>query len=317
MNIHSPARASLLGDTPFKDSAAELKTSAEVSKHVHGMIKNMDNDLIHEIHKLHEDGQYFQIVQRLRMYKLDKIPAGINVSFVVEAIVQTFRSSSNEDDIWQTIVLIKQLKHEGHLNTIEIEELFNAVGEAILNTKGDIPFFLISGLLGTYDQRAPEKLISLYARANTREAKIELTDFIGSFCNERSLFVLVDNLYSQQIVGGNHIHTILKQHSLLAENNLEPDECDAIISAVLNYLESPGHRIENSDDEKKYEIERKNRTSAARILMVLNGYPKISKETRARIQSKGNLIVTYHCADRMHDYFVEMTINDYLSGRIR
>jgi hypothetical protein len=274
----------------------------------------VDNDLNREIQKYYEEGQYLQIVQRL--VKFDVLPADLDVPVVVEAILQAFRTSANTDDIRQATILMKQLKREGHLNKTSLDKLFNAFGDIFLSTKGEKIFYLESALMGFCDENASENLIKLYARAKTREAKVVLTRWIGSFYKEKGLLVLVDNLYSQKIIGNDCIHAILEKYSLLEDLDLKLDECDAIVSAVLDYLETPGPRIENSDDEKKYEIDSINRTSAARILVVLNRSPRTSKESRARIQSMGDLIVTYRCADRMVDGFVDIPLSRYLFGNI-
>jgi hypothetical protein len=275
----------------------------------------VDIDLNREIQKYYEEGQYLQIVQRL--YKFDELPEGINVPFVIEAITNTFRTSSSPEEIFQADVVMARLEHQGYLNRSDLDAIFNAIGDVIVDAKGEIPFYLDGALMGSHDESAPENLIRLYARAKTREARAVLAGWIGSFYKEQGLLVLVDSLYSQKIIGNDYIRAILGKYSLLEDLDLKSDECDAIISTVLNYLETPGPRIENSDDEKKFEIDSINRTSAARILVVLNGYPKTSKESRARIQSKGDLIVTYHCADRMYDAFVEIPLSRYLSGNIR
>lgn len=273
----------------------------------------MNNALIREIQKKYEDGQYLQIVQRL--LEFDELPSGVNVSIAVEAIANTFLSSSPRG-IEQADTLMCGLKLKGYLNRSSMEKIFDAVGDAILNTKGEIPFFLISGLMSSYDQRTPENLIRLYSRAETREAKSELADIIGSFYKKKGLLALVDNLYSQQIIGNDSISALLKKHSLLADISLKPDECDVIISVMLDFLETSGPKIDSSDDEIKFKVDIINRTSAARILVVLNKYPKTSKESRARIRSMGDMIVTYRCADRMYDAFVEIPLSRYLSGNI-
>jgi hypothetical protein len=273
-------------------------------------------ELIHELQQLHEEGQYLQILRRLRQYKIDKLPAGIDVSIAVEAIIRTFRSSSDEDDISRATGLKWQLENQNLLNPNDSNRIFNVVVEAFLNAKGELPSFLIHALVSPHDKVVPENLLRIYDQAKTREARFVLAEWIGAFYKERGLLVLIDNLFAQQIIGNDSIRAILAKYSLLAGVSLESDECDAIVSAALDYLETPGPRIENWDDDKKYKIDSINRTSAARILVALNRYSKTSKESQARIQGKGDVIVTYFCFDLMYDVFEEIRLSRYLSGGI-
>lgn len=281
------------------------------------MSEEMSKELIRELQKLYEDGQYLQIVRRLYRYDPDEIPEDINIPRVTEAITHTFHTSSNQEEIFQADVVLARLKHRGYLNQDSLIKIFEEVSDAFLNARGNKPFFLDGVLFTLRDESWSENLIRLYIRASTREAKVALVSWIGSFYKEQALLVLVDSLYWQKIISNDSIREILEKYSLLAHINFEQDECDAIISAVVSYLEIPGPKIEDSDDEKKYEIESINRTSAARILVVLNGYSKTSEQSRARIRSKGNVIVTYHCADRMYDAFVEIPLSRYLSRHVR
>lgn len=276
----------------------------------------MDNDLLREIQELYEDGQYLQIVQRLRQFKFDKLPAGINISIVVEAIIRSFESS-NQDEIGQATGLMIQLEHAEFLNRNDLDKIFNAVSESFLNAQGKTLSLLVDPLMFSRDKSAPEALLKLYSRATTQVAKVVLADNIGAFYKEQGLLVLVDNLYSQQLIGNDNIHAIFKKHSLVADVSLEPDECDSIISGLLEFLEVPGPEINSSDAEEKFKIDIINRVSAARILVVLSGYPNTSEESRAKIQGKSNLIVTSHCVDRMSDAFEDIRLSRYLSGNIR
>ena len=277
----------------------------------------MDNDLNREIQKYYDNGQYLQILQKLYNYEFDELPESINIPIVVEAIINTVRTSSNPDEIFQADVMMFRLKHKGHLNRSDLDELFDAIGDVIVDAEGQKPFWLDGALMGSRDENAPERLIRLYTRSRTREAKAVLASWIGSFYKAAGLLVLVDNLYSQNIIGNDNIRAILEKHTLFEDISLEPDDCDVLVSAVLDFLAIPGPLIGTPEDEKKYAIESINRTSGARILVFLNEYLKTSKESKARIQSKKNLIVTYHCADRMHDDFVEIPLSRYLSGEIR
>ncbi len=250
------------------------------------------------------------------LFKFDVLPADLDVSVVVEATLQTFRVSSDSGDIRQVTILMKQLKREGHLNQPALDKLFDTFGDIFLSTKGEKIFHLESALMGFCDENAAEKLIKLYARAETWEPKVVLASWIGSFYKVKGLLVLVDSLYSHKLIANGSIQAILEKYSLLEELDLKSEECEAIVSAVLGYLENPGPRIDNPHDEKKFRIDSMNRTSAARILVVLEDYPKTSKESRTRVQSKGDLIVTYRCADRMIDDFVEIPLSRFLSGGI-
>src|SRR5688572_1581773 len=102
----------------------------------------MSNELILELQKLHEEGQYLQIVQRLYKYEFDELPGDINVPIVIEAITHSFHTSSNQDEIFQADVLLARLKHKGYLNQDSLNKIFDAVGEAFLNARGEKPFFL-------------------------------------------------------------------------------------------------------------------------------------------------------------------------------
>ncbi len=274
----------------------------------------MDKELIREVQQYYEAGEYLQIV--LRLVKFDVLPAGLDVAVVIEAILQTFRASSDTDDIRRASILLDQLEDEGHLNKPGLDKLFHDFGDIFLSTEGEKIFHLESVLMGFCDEDAAEKLIKLYARAKTREQKVVLARWIGSSFKEMGLLVLVDNLYSQKLIGNGSIRAILEKYSLLEVQDLKSEECEAIVSAVLGYLGTPGPRIENMADEKKYKIDDINRTCAARILVVLNRFPKLSKISRLKIQIKRYLIVTYHCVDRMHDIFEAIRLGRYLSGGI-
>lgn len=194
---------------------------------------------------------------------------------------------------------------------------FNAACKAILNTKGEIPLSLRNEFLASYGGRASE-LIKFYAQAETQETKNYFAGWIGSFCKKKGLIALVDNLYSQQIIDDGGIRTLLKKYPLFADVCLEPAECDAIISVMLDFLDTPCPEIDSLDDEIKFEVDQDNRTSAARILVVLAGYSNTSSKSRARIQSKGDLIVRYVLADAsfQNGFYLPKTLNDYLADRI-
>jgi hypothetical protein len=273
-------------------------------------------ELIHELQQLHAEGQYLQILRRLRQYGVDKLPSGIDVSIAVEAIIRTLRSSSDEDDISRATGVRWQLERQSLLNPNDSDRVWSVIGEVYLNAKGKMPSLLIHALLSPEEKVVPENLIRIYTQANTREAQFELAHWIGAFYKEQGLLVLVDNLYAQQVIGNDGIGAILEKYPLLAGVSLEPEECDAVISAMLDYLEIPGHRIENMKEEQAYEIESINRTSAARVLVVLNRYPDLTDKSRVRLQRCNSLIVTHHCVDRMYDVFEAIPLRRYLSGDI-
>jgi len=273
-------------------------------------------ELIRELQQLHADGQYLQIVRRLDQYRIDRLPSGIDVSMAIEAVIHAFRSYADEDDISRATGLKGQLERQNLLSPNDSNKIFNVVGDVFMNAKGKMPSFLIHALLSPHDKVVPENLIRIYSQTRTREAQFVLATWIGAFYKEQGLLVLVDNLYAQQVIGNDRIRAILEKYPLLADVSLEPNECDAVISAVRAYLEIPSHKIDNMNDEKQYEVESINRTSAARVLVVLNRYPNLTKESKAKIQSGNDLIVTYHCVDRMYDAFEEVRLSRYLSGGI-
>lgn len=129
------------------------------------------------------------------------------------------------------------------------------------------------------------------------------------------MLALVDYLYSQGS-GDSSIRAILEKYSLFTDVMLEPAECDAIASIVLDFLATAGPKIDNADDEWRLKVDIITRERAARILVVLDRYPTTSKEAKASIRSNRNLIVTYHCTDRMSDAFQETLLGQYLSGNI-
>jgi len=165
-------------------------------------------------------------------------------------------------------------------------------------------------------RKNPNELVSFYAQAKTQEAKSDLASWIGAFCKEQGLLALVDYLYSQGL-NNNRIRAILKKYPLFADFSLESTECDAIISVMLSFLVTPYPIINSSDDEEKFKVDLLKRESAARILVVLNGYQNTSSESKARIQEKYDLPIAYHCIDRMHDVFVIKVLYHYLSGDVR
>jgi hypothetical protein len=277
----------------------------------------MSSELIRKLQNLYEGGQYLQIMLMLYKCDFDEIPKHINIPIVTEAITHTFHTSSNQEELFQATVVLARFKNKGYLHQDSLNNVFDAFSEAFLKAKGDKTFFLEGALLTLRDESWSENLRKLYTQAKTREAKVVLASWIGSSYKEQGLLILVDNLYTQNIISNDSIRAILKNHSLLEEINLKSGECDAIISALLDYLEIPGPVIDTPQDEKKYDLENRNRTSAARILVFLNQYPKTSYKSKTRIQGKGDLIVTYHCADRMHDAFVQIPLSRYLSGNIK
>lgn len=273
-------------------------------------------ELIHELQQLHADGQYLHIIRRLHQHSLEKLPLGIDVSMAIEAVIHTFRSSSDEDDIWHATGLKWQLERQNLLNPDDSKNIFDVVGDVFTNAKGKVPSFLIHALISPHDKVVPEELIRIYSQTKAREAQFILAEWIGAFYKDKGWLVMVDNLYAQRIFSNDSIRAILENNSLNAGVRLELEERDAVISAALDFLEIPGHKIDNMNDEEKYEVESSNRTSAARILVVLNRYPDLTKESKVRIQSSGDLIVTYHCTDRMYDAFEEIPLSRYLSGGI-
>lgn len=273
-------------------------------------------ELLRELQQLHTERQYLQIVRRLHQYRLERLPSGINVSVAIEAVIHTFRSSSDEADIARATSLKWQLDRQNLLNPDESKQIFDVVGDVFTNAKGKVPSYLIHALVSPHDKVVPENLIRIYSQTKAREAQFILAEWIGAFYKEQGLLVMLDNLYAQKIFSNDSIRAILEKYSLISGVRLELNECDAVVSAALDFLEIPGHKIDNMNDEQKYEVESSNRTSAARILVVLNRYPDLTKESKVRIQSSGDLIVTYHCTDRMYDAFGEIPLSRYLSGGI-
>lgn len=273
-------------------------------------------ELLRELERLRAEEQYLQILRRLDQYRLDRLPSGIDVSMAVEAIIRTYSSPSDKADIERATGLKWQLERQNLLSPSDLEKIFNVLGDVYRNAQGELASLLIHALLSPQDKVVPENLIRIYTQTKTREAQFVLANWIGAFYKEQGLLVLVHNLYAQHVISNASIRTILEKHVALAGVSLESDECDAIISALLDYLIIPGHKIDHMNDEQKYEVESMNRTSAARILVVLNRYVNTSAESRARIQSRGDLIVDYLCVDHIYDAFEEVRLSRYLSGGI-
>jgi hypothetical protein len=273
-------------------------------------------ELIRELELLHAEGQYLQFVRRLNQHSFEKLPSGIDISMAVEAIISIFRSSSGEVAISHATGLKWQLERQNLLSPKDSDTIFEVIGDVYLNADGELPSFLIHALLSPQDKVVPENLIKVYAQAKTREAQFVLAHWMGAFYKDQGWLVLVDNLYAQRIIGSGSIRAILEKYLFPTNVSLDPDECDAVISVMLDYLETPGHKIDNMNDEEKYEVESINRTSAARVLVVLNRYSNTTKESRAKIQSRSDLIVTYYCTDRMYDAFQAIPLSQYLSGSI-
>jgi hypothetical protein len=200
-----------------------------------------------------------------------------------------------------------------------LDDLLNAAYEKILDKNGEVDDMLLSDFALNQSHRKPERLISLYTQIKSRKVKHVIALWIGSFHKKKGLILLVDNLYSQQIIGNASIRTILEKYPLFADVNLEPAECDEIISVLLDFLDIPCPEINDFDDYLEFIDDLINREKAARILVVLNEYYNTSMKSIMMIQNKGDLIATYELFDAAtaNGIFAPVAINDYLSGRRR
>jgi hypothetical protein len=200
-----------------------------------------------------------------------------------------------------------------------LDDRLNAAYEKILDKNGEVDDALLDDFALNQSHREPERLISLYTQIKSQKAKNVFARWIGSFHKKKGLILLLDNLYSQQIIGNDNIRAILKKYPLFADVNLESSECDEIISVVLDFLDIPCPEINDFDDYLKFMDDLINREKAARILVVLNEYYNTSMKSIMMIQNKGDLIATYELFDAAtaNGIFAPIALNNYLSGRRR
>jgi hypothetical protein len=192
----------------------------------------------------------------------------------------------------------KPLFNKGNLNG------FNEAYEAILKMNGDLNgkehVRVFSPLIEYSDPEGKklEKLKRLYVHVKRDDAKGFLVRLLGIRSFQKSFFVMLDYLcsYSQKI-HNNNIRAILKKYSLDADVNLEPDECDAIVSAILDFLETPCPEVRVFEDLDKFRIELTKREISMWILVVLDHYPTTPNKSRMMMQKKGDLIVCYDESD--------------------
>jgi hypothetical protein len=205
------------------------------------------------------------------------------------------------------------------LSEDSLDNKLNAAYEEILDKNGEVDDVLLNDFALNQSHRQPERLISLYTQIKSRKVKHVIAVCIGSFHKRKGLLLLVDNLYSQQIISNASIHTILKKYPLFADVNLESSECDAIISLVLDFLDIACPEVNNFFDASKFRDDLENREMAARILVVLNEYPNTGETSKMMIQNKGGLVVTYELFDAAtaNGIYAPVTLNDYLSGHTR
>ena len=186
---------------------------------------------------------------------------------------------------------------------------FNEAYEAILKMNGDLggeDHVRVFSDLVQYpdpDGKEFEKLKRLYVHVNREDAKGFLVRLLGIRSFKQSFFVMLDYLrsYSRK-VDNNNIRAILKQYSLDANVNLQPDECNAIVSAILDFLKIPCPKVRNSDDLmmrdlERFRVELNKREIAMWILVVLDHYPKTPNKSRMLMQERGELIVCYDQSD--------------------
>ena len=209
------------------------------------------------------------------------------------------------------------MKNEGKSND-NLDELLDVAYEKILAKNGEVDDILLSDFAMNQSHRRPERLISLYTKIESQKVRHVIAIWIGAFHKKKGLILLLDNLYSQQILGNDSIRATLKKYPLFGDVNLEPAECDEIISALLDFLGTPCPEINNFDDSFKFRDNLENREIATRILVVLNEYSNTWKTSKTVIQSKGDLIATYVLVDAgtANGIYYPKTINDYLLGRI-
>jgi len=190
---------------------------------------------------------------------------------------------------------------------------FNAAYKAILKMNGDLngqDHVLVFSDLVQYpdpegNEKKSEKLKRLYVHVKRDDAKGFLIGLLGLGVRnfQKNFFVMLDYLCSYaQKVDNKNIRAILKKYSLNANINLEPDECGAIVSAMLGFLETPCPDVRISDefmmkDLNKFRIELNKREIAMWILVALNHYPATPNKSRMMIEEKGDLIVCYDESD--------------------
>jgi hypothetical protein len=181
---------------------------------------------------------------------------------------------------------------------------FNEAYETILKMNGDLNgqdhLYLFDPLIQYSDPERKElkKLKRLYAHVTSLDGKSSLAQLILIRVIhddiEKGLLIILDNLYSQHKIGNNQIHDILMKRDILADIlNLESNECDAIISVMLAFLETPCPEIRNFNDTVKYHDVLTNRLHAAHILGGLINHPKTTQISKETIRKKGDLIVIY------------------------
>ena len=186
---------------------------------------------------------------------------------------------------------------------------FNEAYDAILkmgeDLDGEEPARLFSDLIQYPDPEGKEleKLKKLYIHVTRDDAKGFLVGLLGIRSFKKSFFVMLDYLYSySQKIENDSIRAILKKYSLDAEVNLEPDDCDTIVSVMLGFLQTPCPEVRNSDefmfkDLDKFRVELHKREIAMWILVVLDHYPPTPSRSRMMIQEKADLIVCYDESD--------------------
>lgn len=203
---------------------------------------------------------------------------------------------------------------------------FNAAVDALANeTDEDAIRHLISELYRVSNAGSPERMLDLYTRARTPYAKGEFAMMVWlSFRDnhgerEKGFYVMLDYLYSRQI-GNDSIRAILKKYPLLpARFTLTSAECEAVVTAMLDFLkENPATEWGDYDDYVnnlvKVRFEDTDRGCAARLLSVLYNYPATSRSAKERLRQQEDLIVTYHVSDYDHWGYSPMTLDHYLTG---
>lgn len=200
---------------------------------------------------------------------------------------------------------------------------FNDAYEAILKMNGDLngeePISVFSPLIQYPDpeDKELEKIKRLYTHVTVPEGKSFLARLIlirVVFDMKKGLLVVLDDLYFQHKIGNDKIREILKKNSLFSDNlNLETDECNAIISVMLDFLETPCPDVWSFNDLVKFRDKLMEREHAAHILLALKKYPKTSEKSKVTIQKKGDLIVIYDSIEDDRDVIGTWRLRDYPS----
>lgn len=148
-----------------------------------------------------------------------------------------------------------------------------------------------------------EKLKRLYFHINRDDAKGFLIGMMVIPDFQKNLLFMLDYLFSfSEKVDNDNIREILRKYSLDDDLDLEPDECDVVVSAMLKFLESPCPEVRNSEkfmlrDLNKFRVELTKREIAMWILVALDHYPKTPDKSKRMMQEKGDLIVSYDESD--------------------